>query len=268
MAKRRNPLFQKTSPATDAPPEVVNLDPGSLNETFPGGMSIAPPLSKREKKRLSELEALVGDNIKAYVAVGCALREIRDTQLYRETHDRFDEYVKDMWDMARCRAYQYIDAADVVDNLRRVSDFIEDEIAKQIPEEIGSNSKNEKIYNCRQIPLLPENEGQARALAKYPPEKQIEIWKEALITSKNGKITASHVRATAEAMTRQKVKRKTNTTRRDITRTPRVSDDFRAAFQAFLDQINVERASGWKNTDASEIARHLRGLLQAVEAPL
>jgi hypothetical protein len=249
MSKRSNPMFKKTAPFE---PEILPQEPEPFDETFPGGLSVSPPLSKRERSRLEELEVVVTRNFKAFYEVGCALREICNSKLYRETHDRFDEYVKDLWDLARRRAYQYIEAADVMDNIK-----------KAIPQ------LQENVQNFSQTDaLLPINDSQARALAKYPEQKQIEIWQKAISTAKDGKITASHVRATADAMSRQKVKRKTSTTRRDITRTPRVSDDFRAAFQAFLDQINVERASGWKNTDASEIARHLRGLLQAVEAPL
>jgi hypothetical protein len=248
MPKRKNPMFKKTTPVE---PEI--LPPEPFNETFPDQLTVAPPLSKRERKRLEELEGVVNRNFKAFYEVGCALREICNSKLYRETHDRFDLYVKDLWDLARSRAYQYIDAANVVD------------ILKGAVPQIEAN-----VHNCGHEAslLVPQNEGQARALVRYPEQKQIEIWQEALTTAKNGKMTASHIRATADAMSRQKVKRKTNTTRKNIARTPRVSSSFKAAFQAFLDQINVERADGWKNTDASEIARHLRGLLQAVEAPL
>jgi hypothetical protein len=259
MSKRSNPMFKKTAPFE---PEIIPQEPEPFNETFPGEVTLHPPLSVREQKRLAELEAMVTKGILAFMESGRALREIQEKQLYRATHDRFDQYVKEKWDMERAHAYRLIEAVNVLDNIQKALPEIE------LDENVSNWRHDLTDQHVKQIQLLPQNESQARALTKYPPEKQIEIWKQALLTMKNGRMTASHIRATAEAMVRKKVKNKLKKTKQQATRTPRVSDDFRAAFQAFLDQINVERASGWKNTDASEIARHLRGLLQAVEAPL
>jgi hypothetical protein len=266
MPKRKNPMFKKTTPVE---PEILTPEPEPFNETFPGGATLHPPLSVREQKLLVDLEAKVTAGIHAFIESGRALREIQEKQLYRGTHNRFDLYVKEKWDMDRSHAYHLIDAVKVLDNIQKALPEIESDVSNWRQNENVDNCRHDLTnQNVEQTLLLPQNESQARALAKYPPDKQIKIWKQALLTMKNGRMTASHIRATADAMSRQKVKRKTNTTRKNITQTPRVSDGFRAAFQAFLDQINVERADGWKNTDASEIARHLRGLLQAVEAPL
>lgn len=37
----------------------------------------------------------------SFVAVGNALREIRDCHFYRETHATFEEYLNARWDMSR-----------------------------------------------------------------------------------------------------------------------------------------------------------------------
>jgi len=59
----------------------------------------------------------------------------------RETHRTFEEYCKERWGFARRTAYQFIDSAKVIENVR----------------------------NCAQI---PQTESQARPLTKLPPSEQ------------------------------------------------------------------------------------------------
>jgi len=59
----------------------------------------------------------------------------------RETHRTFEEYCKERWGFARRTAYQFIDSAKVIENVR----------------------------NCAQI---PQTESQARPLTKLPPAEQ------------------------------------------------------------------------------------------------
>ncbi|BBO74695.1 hypothetical protein DSCW_21120 [Desulfosarcina widdelii] len=245
MSKRGNPLFKQTSPVEPEIVDDLDADIIPLNETFPGEEK---PLSVREKKRLTELEDVVTRNFKAFYEVGCALREINDTMLYRETHTTFADYSKDLFDLARARAYQMIEAADVVDRLLSYSPEI----------------KN--VQNFGQNPPLPQNDAQARALAKYPEEKQIEIWRQAVETA-DGRITASHIKRTARAIHGEKVKKTTQRAKREA---PGImmSDTFRKAFDAMMDAINEERSHDWQNTDREEVLRHLRGLVEAVSAPL
>jgi hypothetical protein len=254
MAKQGNPLLRKTAPVE---PEIIDdgADIIPFNETFPG----VPPMSVREKKRLTELETVVTTNFKAFYEVGSALREISNSLLYRETHTTFADYVKDLWDMARCRAYQMIDAADIVDRLIPFSPEIE----------MSTNGRqNGDAQNFGQTKLVPQNERQARALAKYPEEKQIEIWRQALKTA-DGRITAAHIKKTARQIHGKIVKDKIQKTRKKTT-SPAVqmSDRFRAAFNELLDAINEERMADWQNTDRDEVLRHLQGLAQAIAAPL
>jgi hypothetical protein len=43
------------------------------------------------------------------------------------------------------------------------------------------------------VPILPENERQARPLTHLEPEQQREAWRQALETAPDGKVTAAHV---------------------------------------------------------------------------
>jgi hypothetical protein len=126
-----------------------------------------PELTPSERSRLSELEGIVSRNLKTFYSVGLALMEIRDNCLHRETHDTFDAYCRDRWDIGRNYANRKIAAAKVVDNL-------------------GAT-----------VSILPANEYQVRPLTRLSPEKQREVWQEAVETAPNAKITARLVERVA-----------------------------------------------------------------------
>lgn len=50
---------------------------------------------KLDTGRLAQLERIVEDGVEQFVAVGEALREIRDSRLYKSTHDTFSAYVEE-----------------------------------------------------------------------------------------------------------------------------------------------------------------------------
>lgn len=68
-------------------------------------------LAPEEKARLTELEEQVMVGASAAVLAGRALTEIRDSRLYRESHDSFQTYAEQRFGMSRQRAYQLIDYA-------------------------------------------------------------------------------------------------------------------------------------------------------------
>ncbi len=229
---------------------MVVIDGGEeivpLSETMPGD-----GLSVRESKRLKELEEVVTRNFKAFYEVGCALREIQESRLYRATHTTFADYAQDLWDMARRTAYQYIEAAEIVDRLIP----FEDEL------------KNVR-HGAHQESCLPKNERQARALAKYPTDEQPRIWMEAVETA-DGRITAAHIRRTARDMHGERVKKTIKKAReRSAEPAVKMSPEFKAALDAFFSAIETERLKDWKETDPREAARFIEALLQAIRHPL
>ena len=74
---------------------------------------IAPAmqLTDEEKDRLKELETTIEEHLPAGFKLGLAIAEIRDRRLYRETHDVWEEYVRDRFDIARRTAFQYVASA-------------------------------------------------------------------------------------------------------------------------------------------------------------
>ncbi|HAX77258.1 MAG TPA: hypothetical protein DCY88_15845 [Cyanobacteria bacterium UBA11372] len=114
------------------------------------------PLNDEERERLNQLEVIVEQGLQTFYEVGKALIEIRDRKLYRESQKTFEDYCRYRWSIGRQRAYQFISAAQVMENLST---------------------------NGRQIPT---SERQVRPLSGLSPELQREIWQEALESAPNG----------------------------------------------------------------------------------
>jgi len=105
-------------------------------------------LSLRQRSRLDQLEAVIRRGRKQYVAVGNALAEVRDDELYREDYDTFQAYLRGKWDLSESHGYRLIDAAEVADNISPAGE-------------------------------APDTERQARELVGLSPEGQAEVWEDA-----------------------------------------------------------------------------------------
>jgi len=128
-----------------------------------GDITDCGALTTSELQTLSACEQTIDAGLKTFVAVGEALLTIRDQRLYRHAYVTFEEYCGERWGISRPRAYQMIDAAQVVGRLSTIVD----------------------------IPI-PSNEAQARPLASLPPDLQPVAWQQSVETA-NGKVTAAHV---------------------------------------------------------------------------
>jgi hypothetical protein len=62
-------------------------------------------LTAREKHDLVKAERTIAKGLKSFLAVGMALKEIRDKRLYRQQYDTFEEYCIRRWDFSRIHAY-------------------------------------------------------------------------------------------------------------------------------------------------------------------
>jgi hypothetical protein len=148
-----------------------------------------PPSNNSEvdQQRLSELENIIRTGLATFVEVGNALLEIRDSKLYRSSYSTFEEYCHNKWQISRPRAYQLIEAAEIVGNLSTIVDT--------------QSSNNESQVGSSPIGAdlpLPKNEAQVRELAGLEPEQQREVWQEATQTAPEGKLTAGHIKQVRE----------------------------------------------------------------------
>ena len=74
-------------------------------------------LTQQERETLVTCEETITANIHTFIAVGQALRVIRDGRLYRETHQTFERYCRDRWDFTRTHGYRLIGATETMEVL-------------------------------------------------------------------------------------------------------------------------------------------------------
>lgn len=116
--------------------------------------------------------AIVKKGLTTFYEVGTALKQLHDRRLYLGTHDNFEDFCRDEFDMTRAYAHRLIAAAKIVDNIKEASP-------------IGDTPPAESI---------------ARPLTELPEDEQGEAWQEALDTAPKDEggapvVTAKHVEA-------------------------------------------------------------------------
>lgn len=120
--------------------------------------TVGERLSAQEAADLGRLEKVVEAGVEAFRAVGDALVEILERRLYRGSHGSFDAYCRERWGFAGRRAYRLIKAAAVTAELEKT-------VWPSGPHSLPS------------LPILPQNERQARAIADVPAEHRAEVWR-------------------------------------------------------------------------------------------
>lgn len=194
-------------------------------------------LSLKEQQELTRHEIIIKTGMLNFFEVGFALCQIKEKMLYRETHDTFEDYCREKWDIARQTAYQFIASSEVIENVR----------------------------NCGQIEP-PKNEAQARHLAKLPSKEQAPAWQMAVETAPDGKITARHVKKTVKEIIGDPVGdglKKTH--KRIINKEDIIEDSFREIFRRFIGAIQNAREAKWKTTSREAVIKLLESLLAILE---
>jgi hypothetical protein len=238
------------------------------------------PLTTKEAERRAELEQRIFETVRqSYITLGELLTEIGEKRLYKSTHHVFEDYCRDVLDMAKRTAYQYIQAFGVVRNLSSFMAELPEEkkspIGYFLPEDkksaIADFSDSEKVRHGAQtspqqlLPLLPQNERQARALVNLTPEEQRQVWLQALETAPAGKVTAAHVRATVRTLKGEKMREPVQRAQREKSKNgARISAEFHEAFKGFLAAVQAEIDSNWATTDRLTVVRHLDGIRGAI----
>lgn len=126
-------------------------------------------LSKAETLRLEALEGIIKAGKDAFLEVGKALAEIKESRLYRDDFPSFKAYLDARWGISRGHAYRLIDAAEVKAELSPIGDKI-------------------------------TNEAQIREVAKVPKSKREEVVKKATAAAGGEAPTARQIADTAKAV--------------------------------------------------------------------
>jgi hypothetical protein len=70
-----------------------------------------------ERQRLDQLEAVIERGVKTFIEVGTALKEIRDSRLYKQQYGTFEEYCKQRWGFTPQHGGRLIAAARTVQEI-------------------------------------------------------------------------------------------------------------------------------------------------------
>lgn len=244
---------------------------------------IDEPLNDEERQRFERLESFVVDNFATFYAVGCALREIDRKRLYREKAPTFQKYCR-LIETQAAYAYRLISAADVIDDLQERIPSV-----KMSP--IGDKYKNESnqshssidfshidestdasdIYVAPDSPPpipLPANEAQARPLSKVKdPVERAAVWMEAVREARGPRVTATDVKRAITRRHSETVQAAVQKAAETLIYTPainRASDSFKAAFEAFLNEIYTAQHTKWRDTSLEHVTACLDMLREAV----
>ncbi len=200
------------------------------------------PLSAAEQKRKEQLEGIVIRGARTFIEVGHALTEIRDRELYREAFPTFKLYAKHVFDIAESRAYQLMDAALVIDQVK--------------------NSTNCGVGDGNIIDMLPLNEAQVRPLVKLKnnPGQLKAVWQAVVDNAPKGKVTAAHVNKVVKGYLGETTKAALRVGRERVCADDLLGAQFKEAFDALLLEIEAAKESGYKTTSRENVLKHLDGL--------
>lgn len=176
-----------------------------------------------EKTELEKLETVINQSAGAFYRVGCALAKIKDSRLYRDSHDTFEAYCKDRWEMGIRYADKLMLSASTMD-----------------------------VLQTTPMGVVPINERQARPLTKLATaEAQQEAWEMVVATAPEGKITAYHVSKVVSEIkkesTETEVKKKA-VKAKSINKEEIIDDEMQRTFNDFYREIQRARLENWKNT--------------------
>ncbi|RUM45417.1 MAG: DNA methylase [Desulfocapsa sp.] len=159
--------------------------------------------------RLRHLEKIIADNQYRFYDIGKALKEIRDSCLYKQTlFNTFEAYARNRWDIGRSQAYRLINAYNVINNLSPIGD------------------------------RLPGNETQTRPLVQLSPPEQRKIWKDFLDTGME--MSARNIKTFINGR-----KAKENN---PPDHTDQISDEYMAAVKEIMEQIRYAQNDQWQKT--------------------
>lgn len=114
--------------------------------------TIALPVQRTvaELRELDALEQEIANDLRGFIRIGTALKEISERRLYRGAFETFEDYAKERWSISRQYAYRLIHAVEIRAALSPIGD------------------------------MLPETESQVRALSTIAGDQRQTAWERAV----------------------------------------------------------------------------------------
>lgn len=248
MAKKK--AFSLSPVPTDRPtghqaiPVGEQVEPDGLpNVTFPPSTSYllmgenadlaGRSLDDEQRERYDTCKQVIREGMATFLAVGEALAEIRDRGYYLTDYDTFEAFCQQEYDISRRRAYQLMDATDVVTRLSLSGEF-----------------------PPAQLPLT---ESHAVALASVEPERRREVWDEVVAVAQHEKtkITAAEIARTNERLTGKPARKPTKKTSR--------KEDAQADDQDAASDVDNDQDQPTQRTEAFKREENASPTVSAVE---
>ncbi len=162
------------------------------------------------RDKLCRLEEVIDKSRRRFYETGSALKQIRDEKLYRiALFGDFGAYTRDRWEIGRSQAYRLIEASIVIDNLSPIGEPV------------------------------PENESQARVLARLPTVRQREIWSKFLQSGHD--LSARNIKKFIDVEKNKGVRKP-----KDLSTL--ISADYKKKVLEMLDQIDFAKKGNWQKT--------------------
>ena len=176
------------------------------------------------KADLAQHEAIIERGISSFIEVGNALKAIRDGREYKDRYQTFEEYCKERWGWTRQNVNRQIAGAGAALNL----------------EPIGSK--------------IPITERLIRPIVNLELDAQRKVWKQAIESAPDGKLTAKHV---SEIASQYKSK--------SSAKMGHVKPDDNALLWHKISKNLRHYMSIWKYDDRHDLAEHLRHFANIVD---
>ena len=108
---------RQARPLVSLPPDAQREVWQVAVETAPGGKVTAAHVQATvEIYQLAQNESVIDSGMQEFVITCNALREIRDTRLYRQAHGTFESYCREKWGIEQSYADELIGFAQVIGN--------------------------------------------------------------------------------------------------------------------------------------------------------
>ena len=189
-------------------------------------------MTQEETERLVELEAVIRKDLKGFVRVGLALKEIKEKKLYRGKYTAWKDYLKAEWDIGMAYGDYHIKAADIVMLLENSHNC--------------GNSDENNVHDCGHFDLLPKNEAQTRPLALLSEEQIPDAWKTVLSLT-GGKPTALAVTKVVQGILEAQLEDDKGGLQQTIIKEVTVPDDFAEQFAKLIEVLAMYRKAGWRD---------------------
>jgi hypothetical protein len=215
------------------------------------------PLSAKENKRRADLEAVIEKSFKGFVEVGLALKEIRESKLYRSTHALFANYCADLWELNERHAQRQIASADVIKNLENQANCSENPTH-------GSGFDESDLLDYGNI--LPTNERQTRPLTRLKSEQQRIVWAQVVNNAQieDRKVTAGMVEQCVREFLGEKKTERRKELQRRMAKASRMDYEVKRYFRDFFQVIDDAKHEGWKKTSKEAVIKYLDELKRVV----